>query len=382
MAAKRRKKRPEKPAEELIEPSAPRKGREEQDRRSATKLLRSVLLLSLGVLGFGVFALFFWYPDVPGPGVGIPVRVRFDGTESTSAVVERLRENGLVRDPRLFSMYFTAKGARVAPGPHLLPDDLSPREIVARLARNGAKVKVTIPEGWTRFDISRRLDKLGVCDNRQFMDATADKTLLAELRLDGDSAEGFLFPATYDLPADDDPADVVRRMVREFDKRWAALEEQHPKGVRDLTDGMGWTRRQVITLASMIEKEAVVDDERPVIASVFLNRLRDPSFTPKLLQCDPTAGYGCLVSDAPSCLKYEGKITHDIVADAKNPYNTYKHEGLPPGPIANPGAKSIEAAIAPASTHYLYFVAKGGGRHTFSETYAAHAAAIKDQKDE
>jgi UPF0755 protein len=128
----------------------------------------------------------------------------------------------------------------------------------------------------------------------------------------------------------------------------------------------------------MVEKEAAVDDERPIIASVFFNRLRDPSFTPKLLQCDPTAGYGCLVAPerSPSCATYTGKVTHDIVSDASNEYNTYKHEGLPPGPIANPGARSIEAVLAPATTHYFYFVARGEGRHTFSETYAAHAAAV------
>jgi len=381
VAAKRRKKRAD--ATETEPRKATAAALEERaEASSAGKLLRSLLVLTLVVAGFGVFALFFWYPDVPGPGVGIPIRIQFEGKEDSSQVVERLRENGLVRDPRLFSVYFAAKGGRVAPGPHLLPDDLSPRELVLRLARNGSKVKVTIPEGWTRFDIARRLEKLGVCDNRKFLDATTDKALLAELGLDGESAEGFLFPATYDLPADDDPADVVRKMVREFGKRWSTLDEQHPKGARDLADGMGWSRRQMVTLASMIEKEAVVDDERAVIASVFLNRLRDPAFTPKLLQCDPTAAYGCIVSDAPSCFKFEGKITHDMVADAKNPYNTYKHEGLPPGPIANPGAKSLEAVLAPASTHYLYFVAKGGGRHTFSETYAAHAAAIKDQKDQ
>lgn len=344
----------------------------------AGKLLRSALLLAVAVAGFGVFALFFWYPDVPGPGVGTPVRLRFDGTESTSQVVEKLRANGLVREPGLFTAFFLAKGGQIARGAHLLPDDLSPRELVARLGRNGARAKVTVPEGWTRFDIARRLDRASVCNSREFLDASADPALLGELKIEGDSAEGYLFPATYELRADDDPAEIVRGMVREFDRRWASLVQQHPKGARELLDGLGWTRRQVLTLASMIEKEAAADDERAVIASVFLNRLRDPAFTPKLLQCDPTAGYGCLVSDAPSCLKYDGKITHDIVADAKNPYNTYKHEGLPPGPIANPGDKSIEAALSPASTRYLYFVAKGGGRHAFSETYAAHEAAIKD----
>lgn len=348
---------------------------------AAGKLLRSALLLALAVAGFAVFALFFWYPDVEGPGVGVPVRLRFEGTESTAQIVEKLRANGLVREPRLFRVLFLAKGGRAARGPHLLPDDLSPRELIARLGRNGARVKTTIPEGWTRFDIARRLDRTGVCDARQFLDASADPVLLGELKVEGVSAEGHLFPATYDLRADDEPADVVRRMVGELDRRWTALAQQHPKGVRELMDGLGWTRRQVLTLASMIEKEAAADDERAVIASVFLNRLRDPAFTPKLLQCDPTAGYGCLVSDAPSCLKYDGKITRDLILDEKNPYNTYKHEGLPPGPIANPGEKSIEAALAPASTHYLYFVAKGGGRHAFSETYAQHEAAIKDRAE-
>jgi UPF0755 protein len=140
---------------------------------------------------------------------------------------------------------------------------------------------------------------------------------------------------------------------------------------------MGWNRRQIVTLASMVEKEAAKDEERPIIASVFLNRLTDPTFTPKLLQCDPTAAYGCLVSDAPTCMTFT-KITHDVLQDAKNPYNTYKHEGLPPGPIANPGSKSMEAVLRPATTKYLYFVAKGGGLHTFSETYAEHQKATKD----
>ncbi len=130
----------------------------------------------------------------------------------------------------------------------------------------------------------------------------------------------------------------------------------------------------------MVEKEAAVDEERPVIAGVFLNRLRDPSFKPKRLESDPTASYGCLVSPekAPSCSTFAGKATAAIEHDADNPYSTYTHEGLPPGPISNPGAKSIEAAMAPAASHYFFFVARGGGRHTFSETYDAHAAAVRE----
>ncbi len=169
------------------------------------------------------------------------------------------------------------------------------------------------------------------------------------------------------------------RWSRLFDKRYAALEEKHESGLKDLSDSLGWGRREIVILASMIEKEAVVDDERPVIASVFLNRLRDPAFAQKkLLQCDPTAGYGCLVGSSAACVGYTGKITHEINMDPDNAYSTYTHEGLPPGPISNPGAKSIEAAMSPALTHYFFFVAKGGGRHTFSETLGSHNAAVHD----
>jgi UPF0755 protein len=113
---------------------------------------------------------------------------------------------------------------------------------------------------------------------------------------------------------------------------------------------------------------------------VFLNRLRDPKFSPKRLECDPTAAYGCLIvpERAASCLGFTGKPTAAIEHDPDNPYSTYTHEGLPPGPIANPGAKALEAVMAPASTHYFYFVARSDGRSTFSETFAEHSSAVHD----
>jgi UPF0755 protein len=307
------------------------------------------------------------------------------GDESPDALAARLATAGLVGSPRLFATYLRLTGgtAQVARGTHLLTDDLSPRDLVARLERSPAagRVKVTFPEGWTRFDIARRLQDKHVCTLRAFLDATTERALLDELRIEGPTAEGFVFPATYDLAPDSDARDVVRRMKTEFDRRYATAEQRHASAVLDLGRALGWGMRQIVTLASMIEKEAVVEDERAIIASVFVNRLRDPAFTPKLLQCDPTAGYGCLLSpELPSCAGYTGKITHDVVADPQNPYNTYKHEGLPPGPIASPGLRSLEAAMSPATTHYLYFVARGEGRHTFSETYAGHTSAIREKK--
>jgi UPF0755 protein len=327
-------------------------------------------------------AFLFGYPLTRGPGAGRDVEVVLPGGESPDALADRLAAAGLVAHPRLFGVYLRLTGGAksAVKGAHLLTDDLSPRELVARLERSSfaGHVKVTFPEGWTRFDLGKRLQQNHVCTQRAFLDATADADVLAELRLDGPTAEGFLFPATYDFAYDADPRDVVRRMKAEFDRRWSIADARHGSSILELGTSLGWGIREIVTLASMVEKEAVADDERPLIASVFVNRLRDPAFTPKLLQCDPTAGYGCLVMPAqiPSCANYTGKITHDIVADASNPYNTYKHEGLPPGPIANPGMKAIEAAMAPAVTKWLYFVAKGNGHSTFSETYAAHTAAV------
>jgi UPF0755 protein len=354
----------------------------EKAARRASSYLVGVGFALAALLAAALVLLLIVYPGTSGPGTGRDVELVVPGDESADALAERLFAAGLVSSPRLFALYarMTGGAGRVVPGVHLVTDDVSPSALLARLERThgGGHVKVTIPEGFTRFDIAKRLQSLHVCPLRAWLDATSDPALLSELRIEGPSAEGYLFPATYDLELDSAAPDIVRRLKGEFDKRYGTLEAGHQAGILDLSTTLGWGQKEIVTLASMIEKEAVVDDERPIIASVFVNRLRDPSFSPKLLQCDPTAAYGCLVAPekAPSCASYGGKITHDIVSDASNAYNTYKHEGLPPGPISNPGARSLEGAMAPAMTRYLYFVARGEGRHTFSETYGAHAAAV------
>jgi UPF0755 protein len=130
----------------------------------------------------------------------------------------------------------------------------------------------------------------------------------------------------------------------------------------------------------MIEKEAAVDEDRPLIASVFVNRLVDPEFKTRKLQSDPTSSYGCVAfpDEAPaSCAEFNGKPTPAMNRDPKNRYSTYAHPGLPPGPISNPGARSLQAALDPPQTRFLYFVATGGGRHTFSETFDAHNDAVQ-----
>jgi UPF0755 protein len=352
------------------------------DERSASGLTKWTGVILLVLLAVTAVIVFFVYPASPGPGLGMAVEVDVEDTDA-SKLAEALKAAGVVSNPRWFAWYLRLTGGTgsVIRGKHYLTDDLTPRELLHRLERRGgAHSKVVVPEGWTRFDIAKRLDALHVCTTRGFLDATEDPLFLTSLHVPFDparpSAEGFLFPATYDLELDSDPRAVVRQMVKQFDKRYAALEARHDSGIKDLEDSLHWGRREIVILASMIEREAAVDDERPVIASVFLNRLRDPSFTPKRLQCDPTAGYGCLVGTSEACVGYHGRVTPEINRDPDNLYSTYTHDGLPPGPIDSPGARSIEAVMSPALTHYFYFVAKGGGRHTFSETLGAHNAAV------
>jgi UPF0755 protein len=359
----------------------------EPDAASAKKrvLFWAVTIAGGIVAVLGIYFLVV-YPASGGPGIGKDVEVTIERDEPTGSVIDKLDQAGLLGSRTRFSIYAHLTSPRFAPGPHLLTDDAGPQELLRRLERLGTatKAKVTIPEGWTRFDIAKRLQSLHVASQAAFLDATTDPGLLRELALDAESAEGYLFPATYELAKDSDPRDIVRRLKTEFDRRYTALEQNHRLGIAQLEGSLGWSRREIVTLASMVEKEAAVDDERPIIASVFINRLRDLQFKRKVLQCDPTAGYGCLVfrERIPACAGYTGKITHAINTDPLNTYSTYVHEGLPPGPIANPGVKSVQAVLAPASTKYLYFVTRGEARrHAFSETIEEHNTAVKDLRD-
>jgi UPF0755 protein len=220
-----------------------------------------------------------------------------------------------------------------------------------------------------------------------FLGASADRAVLGSLglpaarRKEADTAEGYLFPATYTFRQDSDPAELVRMLVRESDRRWQRLADRHRDALASLARTLGFGRREIVVLASLIEKEAAVAEERSLIASVFLNRLRGGM--PRHLQSDPTAAYGCylLADRVPACRGFDGRATAAINRDPQNPYSTYVVEGLPPGPITNPGEASLEAVLAPADTTYLYFVAKGGGRHEFSSDYDSHRDAVRRLRD-
>ncbi|WP_437594620.1 endolytic transglycosylase MltG [Sorangium sp. So ce1000] len=357
---------------------------------------RALLLGLAGAVAAACAALLvlvFGFGRARAPDRGRVVELNWPGGLDAGEAAALLAAEGLVESERAMALYLGATGGTEAfvPGPHLLFEGATPRELRQLLARAEGRptAKLTIPEGFSRFDIAARLEKLRVAGRKAFLAATADGAFLDALGIErggavgAESAEGYLFPATYEIALDSDARDVARRLVAESDRRWSALTAQSKDGLAALRATLGWGRREVITLASIIEKEAVVEEERPIIASVFLNRLLDPSFRSRRLQSDATALYGCVAwpEEAPSCAEWSGKPTPAVVRDPRNRYSTYAHPGLPPGPIANPGAPSIAAVLAPAATKYLYFVAAGGGRHRFSESLDDHNDAVQKRRD-
>ena len=229
---------------------------------------------------------------------------------------------------------------------------------------------MTIPEGFDLDGISDALEKAGVVSEESFFLAAWDRKLLEELGIDGETPEGYLFPDTYFFEQRSDPREVIRRMHATFVARTKALD----LAPEDLEG--------VVTLASIVQAEARFEEEMPVIAGVYKNRLNGSLFASRLLQADPTVAYGCIGGIrpepvAPSCEGFVGKLTRAHLEDPENEYNTYRHPGPPPGPICSPGMAALEAAAAPKKVPYLYFVASATGRHRFAKTLAEHNANVE-----
>jgi UPF0755 protein len=331
-------------------------------------------------------ALFAAWAGRPVVGDGRAVALGVEATDGAGALSDRLAAAGVVSHPRLFTLLLLVARPLVAPEPgaHLLTNDLTPAEVLRRLARltSRARAKVVIPEGFNRFQIADRLERLRICGADAFARAAAEPAVLARAGIEGPTAEGFLFPATYDLFADTPPDAAVVAFAAQTKKRLVTLQTEQNAAFTALAEKYGWQLREVLTLASIVEKEAVRPEEQPIIASVFYNRLDSPDFKPaRSLQSDPTAAYGCLVAPAlPSCAGSGEHITPAMLRDFANPYNTYRHPGLTPGPISNPGLGAIRAVLAPATTDFLFFVAAGDGRHTFSRSLEEHDLAMKKPK--
>ena len=346
-------------------------------RRLPGLVIGAVLLMGLGAVGY----LLLVYPRRAPAGEGEHLVVTLPERAGADEVAALLQDAGVIDDPWLFAVYMRVRGVhrRLRSGDVLLSDRLPPHEVARRISRGhrGLPVRVTIPEGLNRFEIAARLRDAGVCSNRAFRIATRRPI---EGETEG-THEGYLFPDTYDFLQDSDAAEIARRMVANYRRRTDPIYDAHRDALDQLRRELGFGRRDVLTLASVVEEEAAAASERATIAGVFLNRLRSDSFRPRhRLQADPTVSYGCLAvrgADAPpSCESFDGRITRAMLQDPRNPYNTYRHGGLPPGPITNPGLASIVAVLEAEQHEYFYFVARGGGRHQFSAELEAHNDAV------
>ena len=278
---------------------------------------------------------------------------------SMRIAADSLETAGVIGSARAFRLYakLTGRDRSIKAGTYLLDRGASWNEIIKALVEGrGIVLTVTIPEGWDLNTIIPAVADTMKVSAASLDSATRDTALIHRLDVPTPTLEGYLFPETYLIPEGSDALPIVRRLVSEFERRWK------PEW-NDQLKKLGMTRHQVVTLASIIEKEARVATERPTISAVYHNRLKRGM----LLQADPTIQYAL------------GKHTARVLyrdLEVKSPYNTYKNVGLPPGPICNPGKASVDAALQPARTSYLYYVAQPDGSHLFSSTYAEHKANI------
>ncbi len=290
-----------------------------------------------------------------------PEKVFVDIPHGTSrwGIAGILRRSDVIRNRVAFALFSDWHFRRpLEAGEYLFDRPADSREVFWKVAHGQIFVHiVTIPEGWTIYDIANQLQEQGICARPDFLAAARDTSLVSDLAPRVKTLEGFLFPSTYQFTRRTTCAQIVATMVRHFRTVWGNLQvSRFPQLPGDMTP------RDAVTLASLVERETPKADERSLVAGVFYNRLRR-SYP---LQCDPTVQYALLLTG-----RVEPKVTHaDLAIDS--PYNTYEHAGLPPGPIANPGEASLRAALAPATTDYLYFVANDQGGHSFSRTLAEH----------
>lgn len=352
---------------------------------------KRLLWVALGVLAAGVvvpLVSILWWATRPAGEPGPRVALRFSGSESSHEIAARLESAGLIDNATLFRLYseVLAPSVAVRRGPHLLERGVSPRRLLQCLGRLPSRptAKVTLPEGYNHLQIAERLEKAGVCARAEFRASVSDPNVLRRLSIEGANAEGYLFPATYELFIDADPEIVITQFAAETRKRLARVDAATGGGLTRLREQRGWSERDVLTLASIVERESAAPDERARIASVFFNRLDDATFRPaRRLQSDPTAAYGCLLhlEQLPSCVGFKGRVTPEMLRDPQNPYNTYRHAGLPPGPIANPGEGALLAVLRPETTNYLYFVLGADGRHRFGRSFEEHRRSIETGMD-
>ncbi len=292
------------------------------------------------------------YKGFAGPKKDVEVRKGL----RTASILRHLQEQGIVRDPYvpLIYMKLIRRGDSVKAGVYEFTNPISAADVVDKLIRGDVVLKsVTIREGLDRFAIGRLFAAEGLGRVREWDTATRDPELVRDIAPQATSLEGYLFPDTYKFNPGTPARTIVAAMVQNFRKHFAGE-------MAYITTGLNL--HQTVTLASIVETEARLPQERPMVASVYLNRYRKHM----LLGADPTVIYALKLAG-----RWEGNIRKADL-QIESPYNTYRVPGLPPGPIANPGVASLHAAAAPASTNYLYFVARNDGSHAFATTLEEH----------
>jgi UPF0755 protein len=317
---------------------------------SAAALAAALGLAAAAWLGFSLS---------PVGGAGGTVVVEVARGESLARIARELEAAGAVRSARSFALLarWRGLGASLRAGEYELERSLDAAAVLERIAAGRVRTHaVSLPEGLTAEEVAARLAERGLVEREAFLAFVRSADAAASLGVEGPSLEGYLFPETYRLARGLAPSEVAAAMVGQFLAVW----EQIAPDAR----AAGLSMAKTVTLASIVEKETGAPAERPLIAAVFLNRLRRGM----RLETDPSVIYGIA--------GFDGNLRRAHLEDDTNPYNTYRIAGLPPGPIANPGRDALVAVVRPAPSDYLYFVSRNDGTHQFSRTFDEHAAAV------
>lgn len=270
-----------------------------------------------------------------------------------------LEAGGVIRSAPAFALLarFQGRAGALRAGEYALSADLTAQDVLDRLAAGAVMThRVVVPEGLRMEEVAARVDAAGVGSAAEFVAVASDPATALALGVRGANLEGYLFPETYELAKGVPAGEIVGMMVEHFFAAWRPLEAA--------ATARGLSMHDVVVLASLVEKETGAASERPLVAAVFLNRLARGM----RLETDPAVIYGIA--------GFDGNLRRVHLEDASNPYNTYLHTGLPPGPIANPGAAALRAVVEPAEADYLFFVARNDGTHQFSRTYGEHVRAV------
>lgn len=295
----------------------------------------------------------------PAAGWDAPRVVVIPKGSNSAAAIRLLASGGVLRHPFAFRVLVAAtrSGRKLHFGEYTFDGPAAPIDVWRKLVSGDVtKYTLTVPPGSNLYDIAKLLDSNGLASEADFLEAAHDPSLLRGLGIDAPSAEGYLFPETYQFVKEQTPPEIIGIMHREFRRRFT--DEMAQRARRQ-----GYSVTQILTMASIIEKETGSPQEKPLVSAIIRRRLA----VGMPLQMDPTVIYGH---------RLFGKDITKRALKTESPYNTYTNAGLPPGPIANPGLESIEAALAPAKSDYLYFVARADGTHAFSRTLEEHNRAV------